>query len=85
MTKNRHIWQNWVDVLHKWGMQDVAATLLEATGPLNFVGAQAVYLSQPLLKTILPEDQINAFADLLDNPEETKAFTNFIRQQHGTI
>ena len=83
MTENRHIWQNWVDVLHKWGMQEVAATLLEATGPLNFVGAQAVYLSQPLLKTILPEDQINAFADLLDNPEETKAFTKFIREQKG--
>jgi hypothetical protein len=64
-------------------MQEVVATLLEATEPLNFIGAQAVYLGQPILNAILPEDHVNAFADLLDSPEETKAFAHFLRQQQG--
>jgi hypothetical protein len=59
-----------------------SATLLEATGPLNFIGAQVVYLGQPIITHVLPEDHINAFADLLENPEETKAFTHYLRQEH---
>jgi hypothetical protein len=82
VAKNQHIWKDWADTLHRWGVQDVIATLLEATGPLNFIGAQVVYLGQPIITHILPEDHINAFADLLENPEETKAFTHFLRQEH---
>lgn len=77
---NQHIWKNWADALHRWGMQEVVATLLEAIGPLNFIGAQVIYLGQPILNTLLPEEQIDAFAELLDNPEETRAFTDYLRQ-----
>lgn len=62
-------------------MREVAATLLDAMEPLNFIGAQLVYLGQPMLNTFFPEDQINAFVDLLENPEETKAFSHFLRQE----
>jgi hypothetical protein len=62
-------------------MREIAASLLDGLGPLNFIGAQAVYLSQPMLNTFFPEDQVNAFADLLENPEETKAFTHFLCQE----
>ena len=82
VVKNQHIWQDWADTLHRWGVQEMVATLLEATGPLNIIGAQVVYLGQPFITHVLPEDQINAFADLLENPEETKAFTHFLRQRH---
>lgn len=77
---NQQIWQNWADILHRWGVEEVMATLLEAVGPLNFIGAQIIYVGQPLLNSILPEDHVIAFADLLDNPEETRAFTRFLRQ-----
>ena len=66
-------------------MEEVVSTILEATGPLNFIGAQAIYLSQPILNAILPEDHIAALAALLDNPEETKAFTTFLKQKQGTV
>jgi hypothetical protein len=84
VVKNRHIWQKWADALHRWGVKDVVATLLEATEPLNFIGAQVVYLSQPIITQILPEDHINAFADLLEDPDRTKAFTRFLRQGQVT-
>ncbi len=84
MVKNRHIWQNWADTLHRWGVQEVVATLLEATEPLNFIGAQVVYISQPVITLLLPEDHVNAFADLLESPEETKAFTQFLRHRQLT-
>jgi hypothetical protein len=76
---NPHIWQSWADTLYRWGAQEVVATLLEAFGPLNLVGAQVVYFGQPFLRMLLPEDHVNAFASLLDNPQETQAFTHFLR------
>lgn len=79
MTGNPHIWKHWADTIHRWGVQDVVATLLEALGPLNLVGAQVVYLGQPFLNLLLPEEQVNAFASLLDDPEETRAFTHLLR------
>jgi len=85
VVKNQHIWQNWANILHRWGMQEMVATLLEATSPLNFIGAQVVYLGQPFLKTILPEEHLTAFADLLENPEESKEFSVFLRQETKQI
>ena len=79
MAGNQYIWKNWAETLHRWGAQELVATLLEAVGPLNLIGAQVVYLGQPILNMILPEDHVNAFASLLDNPEETRAFTHFLR------
>mgnify|MGYP000721211661 CR=1 FL=1 len=74
-----NIWKSWADTLHRWGVQDVVATLLEAIGPLNLIGAQFVYLGQPFLNMLLPEDHLNAFASLLENPKEAQAFTHFLR------
>ena len=82
MVKDQHIWQNWADRLHRWGMQDLVAALLEATGPLNLLGAQVVYLGQPLLNQFLPDNHLDALANLLENPKETQAFTNFLRQKN---
>lgn len=84
VVKNQHIWRDWADTLHRWGVQEVVAILLEATGPLNFVGAQFVYFSQPIITHFLPEDHINAFAYLLENPEETRAFTDLLRNRQLT-
>jgi hypothetical protein len=81
VKNNRHIWQKWADNLHRWGVQDLVATLLEATGPLNLLGAQVVYLGQPLFNQVLPEDHLDALASVLEDPEETQAFTTLLRQQ----
>lgn len=80
MIGNQHIWKAWADILHRWGAEEVLATLLDATGPLNFLGAQMIYLGQPILNAVLPEDHVSAFANILDDPEETRAFTSYLRQ-----
>lgn len=82
MVDNQHIWQKWIDTLHKWGIDEAVATLLEATGPLNAISAQTVYLGQPFLNVFLPENYVDAFADLLDNPMRTRAFIEMLRKQH---
>ena len=49
MDANHHIWRVWANQLHMWGVNDLVATLLEALGPLTILGAQLVYIGQPLL------------------------------------
>ena len=85
MVQNQHIWTDWQKVLHRWGMEDMVATILEAVSPLNFLGAQAIYLSQPILNTLVPKDHVGALASLLENPEETKAFTTFLKQNKWEV
>jgi hypothetical protein len=83
---DRHdIWRKWIAVLQAWGVSDLAATLLEATGPLNFIGGQAVYLGQPVLNLLFSKEKVSAFADLLDNPAEVEFFVKTLRQQSQDI
>jgi hypothetical protein len=84
VVNNQHIWHNWANTLHRWGVQEVVAVLLEATGPLNFIGAQLVYLAQPIVTPILSDDHIKALADLLENPENVMAFTQSLRYGRGS-
>jgi hypothetical protein len=83
VVENQHIWKKWAEVLHRWGMEDMAASVLEALGPLKLIGAQVVYIGQPILNTIMPKDHVTAMAKLLDKPGEAEAFTSFLRQQQG--
>jgi len=83
VKEDQRIWQVWADLLYRWGAQDIIAELLEATGPLNLLGAQAVYFGQPLLNQILPEDHLDALANLLEDPEEIQAFSTFLRQKRS--
>ena len=48
MNENRQEWRTWARVLHRWGLENAAASVLEALGPLAVVGAQLVYLTQPI-------------------------------------
>jgi len=75
MINNRQIWKNWIATLHSWGIHEIVAT-----GPLNLIGAQLIYLGQPFINIFFPEENINAFAELLDNPVETKLFVESLRQ-----
>jgi hypothetical protein len=80
MPPKRHIWASWARALHKWGLKSAAAWLLEATKPLHVVGAQLVYVGQPLLGLIWPGDRTGTLAQVLERPEETAAFVRFLRE-----
>ncbi len=81
MDANHHIWRVWADKLHMWGVDDLAATLLEALGPLTTLGAQFVYLGQPLLRWRTPDGHLDALAHMLENSAETRAFVDYLREK----
>ena len=80
MKQNSHIWKTWADKLNHWGLKDLTAAILEALGPLNILGAQLVYVGQPLLNPFFPEGNLDVLADLLEDPQETQAFIAVLRQ-----
>ena len=80
VNKDQNIWQNWANFLQRWGINDVAAVLLDALGPLNLLGAQFVYFGQPLLAQFLPGGHIDALAGMLEDSNQTKEFVTYLRQ-----
>ena len=80
MSEKSQIWQSWAKFLHRWGVQEVVAALLEAGGPLNLLAAQAVYLGQPLLGTLIAPAQLNTLAGMLESETETLSFVSYLRE-----
>ncbi len=82
MNANHHIWRVWSDKLHMWGVDGLAAGMLEALGPLTTLGAQMIYLGQPLLRGVTPDGHLNALAQMLENSAQTRAFVEYLREQN---
>jgi len=78
MVKNPYIWRNWAARLHSWGLNNWAASFLEAAGPLTTIGAQLIYISQPVLGTFIPQRDLEALAEMLEEPEQRRGFTRFL-------
>lgn len=45
------------------------------------MGAQAVYLTQPLLNGILPAAHVQAMADMLGDSDQTRSFVDYLRER----
>jgi hypothetical protein len=75
-----HSYQEWSDRLRQWGLNQFAAAFLEASGPLNLIGAQLVYLGQPVLSSVIADRQLNALAEVLEDPGQTQAFIDSLRE-----
>jgi hypothetical protein len=74
------IWQDFREPLRRWGVKEFAASLLEALGPLTIVGAQAAYVGQPMLSSLIPPDKFDEMVRLLEEPDRTKAFVAYLRE-----
>jgi hypothetical protein len=61
-------------------LQELVAVWLEAAGPLNTFGAQAVYLSQPLFNAVLPAAHMQALAEMLEDTAQSQRFAAFLRE-----
>lgn len=83
MSANHQIWEVWAETLHRWGINHIVSSFLEAAGPLNLIGAQAVYLTQPLLSGILPAAHMQAMVELLEDRDQTESFVEYLRE--GTL
>ena len=73
--------QSWASRLQQWRVHQLAAALLEASGPLKLVGAQLVYLGQPLLGGLVANEQLDALAHMLEEPAQTKNFIRYLREE----
>jgi hypothetical protein len=80
-TPDENIFQAWAQRLRQWGLHQFAAAFLEASGPLNLVGAQIVYLTQPVLSSVLPARHLQAFAAMLEEPGNTQVFIHYLREE----
>jgi len=77
MRKPYADWSQWSKFLRQWGMQGMVAWLLEASGPLTLLGAQALYLSQPFLGS----EPVENLAHMLEDHQESQAFAAFLREE----
>jgi hypothetical protein len=77
MKKPREYWPGWAATLRRYRLDDFAATLLEAGGPLALLGAQAIYFSRSFFKS----DQLAALAETLEEETEMHAFASFLMQE----
>lgn len=78
---NRQIWRLWADQIHRWGLSEVLASFLDATGPLSFVGAQVLYFGQPFLRPLASGKHLDEIARLLEDPLELNAFVTLLREE----
>jgi hypothetical protein len=81
VPETRTAWHSWAELLHRFGLEDLVAWVLEAAGPLTLLGAQALYLAGPLLRPALTDKQRDALAGLLEDRDETLAFSAFLREE----
>jgi len=75
------VMQSWASRLQQWRVHQLAAALLEASGPLKLVGAQLVYLGQPLLGGLVANEQLDALAHMLEEPAQTQNFIRYLREE----
>lgn len=83
-AEDRKIWKVWAKGLQRWGIRDLVATFLEAIGPISILGAQVVYLGQPFIRSLVSEGTISALTQLLEDPDEAKEFSQYLRQAQET-
>lgn len=80
MSENQAIWVKWSRIFHQWGISEAVALVLDASGSLSLLVAQLIYLSQPLLSGMITTHSLHAFAQMLENPVETRAFVSLLRE-----
>lgn len=79
--QDQTLWSVWAHNLHRWGLGDFAAALLEAGGPLNYFLAQLFHAGQPLLGGSLPAGEWEALTKLFEDRQASRSFAAFLREE----
>ncbi len=82
MQSGQKYWDVWSQKLQKWGLRDLAATILEATGPLRVVLAQVVFATSPFFQE-KNDPTWQEFANTLDDKERSREFAAFLREEQS--
>ena len=80
MDENQPLWASWSQALHRWGVSDGVAAVLEGAGSFSVLVAQVLYLSQPLLSGAVSAQSFQALAQVLEDPAKKQAFVSFLRE-----
>lgn len=80
--ENESIWQTWAENLHRWHLHSFAIWLFDSSSPVHLVGAQFVYIGQPLLETFIPNGQLKVLTSILEQPTEAQAFVHYLREAY---
>lgn len=75
------VMQSWAARLQHWRLNQLTAALLEAGGPLKLIGAQLVFISQPVFSGLLSSGRLDLLAGILEEPEQTDTFIRFLREE----
>ena len=81
LPAERAAWPAWADFLRRRRLEGLAAWALEAAGPVTLLGAQFLYLGEPLLHPLLSNRQVESLAGLLEDRDETLSFAAFLREE----
>jgi len=73
-------WGKWARQLQHWGLASFAAAFLESGGAFAALGAQSLYVAQPLLDTWMPADTLRALAEMMEDPQRSAAFAQTLRE-----
>ena len=68
-----------VQALRAWGVGGVAAELLENSGPLGLLGAQALYFTAPMVDPFASGNSLLAWAELLEDPNAVQDLARDLR------
>ena len=74
MQTPREYWPRWAALLQRYHLDQFAAWMLDAGGPLALLGAQALYFGRGLL----PADQVDALARTLEDDSEVRALAAYL-------
>ena len=80
MNTNTLVRKRWIEQLQRSGLSEIAATLLEAAGPLKLIAAQNIYMGQPMLKGIVPTKDLTTLANMLEDSGATGVFVDQLRE-----
>jgi hypothetical protein len=75
------LWPAWARFLQRRGLAGVAASLIDVVSPFAFVGAQAIYLGQPIFGPPASASSSQALAALLENRTELQEFAAYLREE----
>ncbi|MGD8814089.1 MAG: hypothetical protein PVI78_06390 [Anaerolineales bacterium] len=68
-----------IEWLQEMGLSDFIAAVLEAAGPLAILGAQAIFMIEPLVST--PGGRLGELAQKLEDPVQVEGLVKRLRDR----
>jgi hypothetical protein len=79
MDAEKPFTENLVDWLQKAGLAEITAVMLEAAGPLTILGAQAIFMFEPLVSS--PGSRLRELAHALEDKDQVGHLVQRLREQ----